>query len=284
MGRSPRVEFYGAIYHVIQRGNNRTYIFKEDDNKASLLQIIEDARKESDFRLLGYVIMDNHYHFLIQTMNDKISRIMQRINNRYSKYYNINEKRTGPNFDRRYFDSLVEDERYLFQLLYYIHHNPIKANIVNEVSEYKYSSDYAYRNNDDSRVNIHYLLNIFSKDRKQSIKQYCEVMDGFEPMDQVEKEVRKMFETYVAIHSKGKSLDELLMDACPYEEEFCLIKNRSKIPYLTNYKLVYIKNGLIEHYTYEEIGKNINMTGSAVLKLLFRNEERWLKKSEVLKH
>ena len=116
------------------------------------------------------------------------------------------------------------------------------------------------------------------------MNQYCEMMDGFEPMDQVEKEIEKMFETYVAIHSKGKSLDELLMDVCPYREEFNLIKNRSKIPYLTDYKLKYIKNGLIEHYTYEEIGNNINTTGSAVLKLLFRNEERWLKQSEVFKH
>ena len=281
IGRKPRVEFYGAIYHLIQRGNNRSYIFKDEEHKAMLLQIVEDAKRENDFRLLGYVIMDNHYHFLIQTMNDRISRVMHRINTRCSKYYNIKEKRSRPNFDRRYFAKLVENEKYLFTLLYYIHHNPVKANIVSKVNEYYYSSDSAYRDNDDSKVNIHYLLNIYSTDRKTAIKKYCEMMDGIEPMDQVEIEVKKMFETYIAIRSKGKSLDELLMDICPFTVEFNLIKNRSKKQNLTDYKLRYIKHGLLEHYTYEEIGKNINITGSAVEKLLLRKEERWLQQSLV---
>lgn len=65
MGRKPRVEFYGAIYHVIQRGNNRSYIFREDEHKEKMMEIVRGVRNDSDFRLLGYVIMDNHYHLPI---------------------------------------------------------------------------------------------------------------------------------------------------------------------------------------------------------------------------
>ena len=135
-----------------------------------MLEIVMETRNDSDFRLLGYVVMDNHYHFIIQTMNERISRVMHRINNRYSKYYNGREGRTGVNFGERYYCKLIENKGYLLKLLYYIHHNPVKANIVDNVYDYGFSSDKAYRNNDDSRVNIQYILNIFSENRNAAIK------------------------------------------------------------------------------------------------------------------
>ena len=70
MGRKPRVEFKGAIYHVIKRGNNREYIFREREDKESFLKCLEDANEEGLFNLLGYVIMDNHYHLMIETKEE----------------------------------------------------------------------------------------------------------------------------------------------------------------------------------------------------------------------
>ncbi len=61
MGRRPRVEFKG-IFHVIKRGNNREYIFRADQDKEFFLTYLDHANDDGVFDLLGYVIMDNHYH------------------------------------------------------------------------------------------------------------------------------------------------------------------------------------------------------------------------------
>ena len=85
MGRKPRVEFQGAIYHVIKRGNNRDYIFQEREDKEDFLKCLEVANDENVFNLLGYVIMDNHYHLIIETKEMPLNKIMQKVNNSYSK-------------------------------------------------------------------------------------------------------------------------------------------------------------------------------------------------------
>ena len=68
MGRRPRIEYYGAIYHIIQRGNNRKPIFKRDEDKVYLLEVLSETKEIYDFKVFAYVVMSNHYHFLIQTL------------------------------------------------------------------------------------------------------------------------------------------------------------------------------------------------------------------------
>ena len=68
MGRRPRIEYYGAIYHIIQRGNNRKPIFKRDEDKVYLLEVLSETKEIYDFKVFAYVVMSKHYHFLIQTL------------------------------------------------------------------------------------------------------------------------------------------------------------------------------------------------------------------------
>lgn len=85
MGRKPRFEFQGAICNVIKRGNNRNYIFQGREDKDDFLKCLKAANDESAFNLLGYVIMDNHYHLIIETKEKPLNKIMQKVNNTYSK-------------------------------------------------------------------------------------------------------------------------------------------------------------------------------------------------------
>ena len=89
MGRKPRMEFKGAIFHVIKRGNNREYIFRAEIDKEHFLTYLDHANTDGVFNLLGYVIMDNHYHLIIGTKEKSLDKIMQQANNAYSKNYNI---------------------------------------------------------------------------------------------------------------------------------------------------------------------------------------------------
>ena len=112
MGRDIRMEYKGGLYHVIARGNNKEYIFKESIDKGYFIkQIIKQIKKASQcmgFKLFGYVLMDNHYHLMIQTMDKRLQDIMHQINNIYSKYFNYKYKRVGHVFQSRYKAILVQ--------------------------------------------------------------------------------------------------------------------------------------------------------------------------------
>jgi REP element-mobilizing transposase RayT len=95
MGRPWREEYKGAIYHVIARGNNKEYIFKESIDKGYFIKLLKECSSTMGCVIYGYVLMDNHYHILIQTMDRKLQEVMHQINNKYSKYFNFKYKRVG---------------------------------------------------------------------------------------------------------------------------------------------------------------------------------------------
>ncbi|MEW6183308.1 MAG: transposase, partial [Bacillota bacterium] len=113
MGRKPRIEYEDAVYHVIQRGNNREHIFEKDHDKQYIVKQIEQSKRGLGFRLFGYVVMGNHYHLLLQTQQKPLNNIMHRINGNYGRYYNLKYRRSGHVFQGRYKAILVQDERYV---------------------------------------------------------------------------------------------------------------------------------------------------------------------------
>ncbi len=279
MGRRPRIEYYGAIYHIIHRGNNKAFIFEENEEKVELLKIISEVKEIFDFYLLAYVIMDNHYHFIIKTHNIPISQIMHRINTRYAKYYNRKKERTGSPFEGRYRSILVQNESYLIRLIRYIHNNPVYANICSYMINYKWSSDIFYRMNLDNLVNIEELLDSFSSDRLQAIKKYKELMEEppedyktlNEEFEQVEIIGKEEFKKSLNEENKSQgyiSLDDILKSVCKIESDYTLIKEGSRKRYLLKYKYEYASKALNHGYTTEEISKNINITGGAIRKIL----------------
>jgi REP element-mobilizing transposase RayT len=181
MGRKPRIEFDGALYHIIQKGNNKEFIFSNNLHKDYFISKMKEFKGIMNFEVYGYVVMGNHYHIIIRRHEATISSIMQRLNNDYSKYYNNFCNRTGHVFQGRYKGILVRDEKYLLSLLRYVHQNPVKANICNNVSNYYWSSDPYYRRNLYRQlVDIDLILSIFSSNRKTAIEEYSKFMDASE--------------------------------------------------------------------------------------------------------
>ena len=279
MGRRPRIEYYGAIYHIIHRGNNKGFIFEKNEEKKALLNILGEVKEIFDFSLLAYVIMDNHYHFVIKVHNIPISQIMHRINTKYAKYYNLKEERTGSPFESRYRGIIVQNESYFFNLIKYIHNNPVYASICDSMSQYKWSSDVFYRMNIGNLVNIEELLEIFSLDRVQAIAKYKELMSGppgdyktfndqFENGEVIgTEEFKKSLEEESKVE-KEIDLDDILKAICPAPLDYELIKEASRKRYLIKYKYEYAIEALNQGYKITEIGHNIKLTDSAIKKIL----------------
>jgi REP element-mobilizing transposase RayT len=102
MARKPRVEFEGAFYHVIVRGNQRQKIFRDDRDRVYYLKRVEHYRNRYGFIVYAYVLMLNHVHLLLETSTTPLSKILQGVQFTYTQYYNRRYRTVGHLFQCRY--------------------------------------------------------------------------------------------------------------------------------------------------------------------------------------
>ncbi len=138
MPRKKRIEKIG-FYHIINRGVAKTNIYLNDEDYQRFLEILQDASTEYGFEIYSFCLMSNHYHLLLKTKYENLSSLLQKINSRYSIYFNNKYKRVGPLWQGRFKSWYVYDESYLKALVKYIELNPIKANITKNIGEYKWA-------------------------------------------------------------------------------------------------------------------------------------------------
>ncbi|WP_372999479.1 REP-associated tyrosine transposase [Lutispora sp.] len=273
MGRYAREEIAGGYYHVIARGNNREYIFNKDIDKGYFLKLLNESRQNMRFKLMGYVLMDNHYHLLMQTDDVKLQRIMHHINNKYSKYFNAVYERCGHVFQGRYKASVVQNEQYLLKVLAYIHQNPVKAGIVKRVEDYKWSSDKFYRRKSNGFIETSMIIEMIEEGYRKSNKKYDDIMNEMEETDyDTLKEIGdRAYEIMMksSINTeKRPSLDEIMTEEVESKEIINKILNGSRESRYREYKLKYARKAQENGYTLREIGSTLGQSGVSIWKLL----------------
>ena len=181
MARKPRIEFEGAFYHVISRGNQRRKVFRAEKDYQRYLEIIADYKVRYKFALYGYALMSNHVHLLVETREIPLSKIMQGITQRYTAYSNKKYQTIGHLFQGRYKALLCDKDAYLLALIKYIHLNPVRAGMVKTAEEYPWSSHhlYAKRQKGGELLDTGKVLQMFSEDVEKGRKLYRAFMgDG----------------------------------------------------------------------------------------------------------
>ena len=151
MPRQARIEFEGATYHVMCRGDRREDIYEDDADREMFLATLAQAIKRAGWRLHGYVLMSNHYHLLVETPKGNLVRGMTWLQTTYTTRYNARHRKRGHVFGGRYKAILVDSEEasYFVALLNYVHLNPARAGLVAtgdkpRLVEYRWSSLPAY--------------------------------------------------------------------------------------------------------------------------------------------
>jgi putative transposase len=174
MARKPRIEFKGAFYHVITRGNQRQKVFKDKDDFLKYLEILSNYKIRYKYFLYAFVLMNNHLHLLIETQEILLSKILQGINQSYTTYFNRKYKTVGHLFQGRYKAILCDRDEYLLSLVKYIHSNPVRAKIVKTPDEYQWSSHHSYTKRTDrvTMVDTDQVLRMFSEDKQRARKLY----------------------------------------------------------------------------------------------------------------
>lgn len=195
MARPLRVQFPGAIYHIISRGIDGRNILDTDKDKQYLLKLFLHAKKFYKLEIYLYCLLNNHYHFSMETPLGNVSKVLHWINTTYTSWYNKVYERKGHLFQGRYKSILVDKDEYLLELSKYIHLNPVKAGIVNRPEDYKWSSYRMYVGLETNTfLNTDFILNQFGHSLDHSKMAYKKfVEDGIAVDDDIMKKLTKGF-------------------------------------------------------------------------------------------
>jgi REP element-mobilizing transposase RayT len=176
MARKPRIEYEGALYHVITRGNQRQRVFKDVEDHQCYLKILSDYKVRYEYALYAYVLMSNHVHLLIETGETPLSKILQGINQSYTMYFNRKYGTVGHLFQGRYKAILCDKDAYLLSLVKYIHLNPVRVGIAKEVGKYPWSSHREYIEKAEGEkmgvVDTEQVLGMFSEEKGRAGRAY----------------------------------------------------------------------------------------------------------------
>ncbi len=180
MTRPLRVEYPGAYYHVINRGNNQEKIFKNDRDKEKFLEYLEKASERFSIILHTYCLMSNHFHLLVETPEPNLSVTMQWINVSYATYFNRKRGRHGHLFQGRFKAILIDADEYLKHLSRYIHLNPVRAKMVPTAASYQWSSYPAFigKLKTPQFLEIDRLLSSFGKNKREAKRNYKDFVEG----------------------------------------------------------------------------------------------------------
>lgn len=141
------------VYHVMIRCNNRQMLLRKKDVKIMLMQSFGKFQQRMGFKIYGFVIMDNHAHWLVQVqVKHGLSSVMQKVLLSFGRYYRQQNQYVGHFWQGRYKSVSVTTDKAMYEVLKYVHENPVKAKVVNRYEEYNYSSAYKYLNGKNDMI------------------------------------------------------------------------------------------------------------------------------------
>jgi len=172
------------IYHIIIKGIDNQNIFYDDQDRRVFLNDILKTKKEFNYQICSYSLMDNHVHLVIRIEKEFLSKAMQSLMVRYVRYFNKKYKRIGTLAQSRFKSKNVENQKYFLEVCRYVHQNPENAGIA-KTEEYKWSSYQEYLGKEriiDKNILLHYFDNDINKfieyntknDTDQKINEFAE--------------------------------------------------------------------------------------------------------------
>ncbi|MDP3301993.1 MAG: transposase [Sulfuricurvum sp.] len=132
-------------YHIINRGVERRVIYLEPEDYEFFLDLLHKVSKDYEIIVHAFCLMTNHYHLLIETKKNNLSKAIQYLNDKYTKFFNKKYTRSGHLWQGRYKSYALYDDTHFWIVAKYIEQNPIKANMVKQIDVYKYQSFFQWK-------------------------------------------------------------------------------------------------------------------------------------------
>jgi REP element-mobilizing transposase RayT len=144
MARPLRIELAGGLYHVTSRGDRREDIYLCDDDRLAWLLVLAQVCERFNWRCHGWCQMTNHYHLVVETIEGNLSQGMRHLNGVYTQHVNRAHQRVGHVFQGRYKAVMIEKEGHLLELARYVVLNPVRAGMVSDAGQWRWSSYAAF--------------------------------------------------------------------------------------------------------------------------------------------
>lgn len=185
MARRPRYAPSNCIHHIFARGNNKQQIFMEEADYLHYLAILKKYKKQYNFHIYHYALMNNHVHLLaITSQEGDISRIMKCVNSSYALFFRKKYGGIGHFWQDRFKNIPVLTEQYYLKCAGYIELNPVKAGLVLHPKDYKWSSykTHAYGYQDDV-IDENPFYGIFGNNEGERRMNYVNFIDSMMKQD-----------------------------------------------------------------------------------------------------
>ena len=155
MARLPRIVIPGHPHHVTQRGNRQSRVFFEEDDYALYIDLLSEAARKAGTEIWCYCLMPNHVHLIaVPSDSDGLRATFADAHRRYTGYINTRMRTTGHLWQGR-FGSVVLDEAHLYQAVRYVSLNPVRAGLVPQAQNWRWSSVAAHLSgSDDTLVKV----------------------------------------------------------------------------------------------------------------------------------
>lgn len=180
MARQLRIQFEGALYHIISRGNERMMIFLDEADRIKYLNILSTTIKRFNWLCHVYCLMGNHYHLMVETPDANLAKGMKYLNQVYTQFFNWKYNRVGHVLQGRYKSYIVQKEAYLLHCCRYIVLNPWDAKLVQHPKMWKWSSYGATAgvNKPEPFLTTDWLLEIFGSDVRRARGNYVKFVEA----------------------------------------------------------------------------------------------------------
>ncbi|MCB1693639.1 MAG: transposase [Pseudomonadales bacterium] len=174
MSRPVRIEFPGAHYHVTSRGTNEQAVFLDDEDRAVFLNVLDGVVSRFNWRVHAYVLMDNHYHLVVDVPDANLSKGMRQLNGVYTQHFNRRHGRDGSLFQGRFRSILFEPDAYLLPLCRHVVLNPVRGRVVRSPHAFRWSNHRATCGavRAPSFLTTEAVLGTFGKRVKENQKKY----------------------------------------------------------------------------------------------------------------
>lgn len=259
MGRKHRNFVKGGIYHIIQRGHNRSYIFNEETEKVDLLNMIRETKTARPFQILYYVLMDNHYHMIIEMQDVSIDKAMHHLNLAFSRYYNKKYETTGTIYCERYRAFAVTETRYLMKLILYIAFNPIKVGIVKHPADYFWSAHTDISTNCNELVSIQRLFEMLGCTPEEGALTYGQLI-----RQELFPVSRAPNHNAFLIEQRCENLEMLLEEMLANRAPASLIRSGNRDAFSNQLRNEFINLAAKQGFKNSEIARFLNMTDRCI--------------------